>query len=206
MALSRRRFLGSLGAAAGTAAVVSVPLAERLLAVGEPRRLSALGGPIRLDANENAYGPSAEVMAAMREALGVANRYPDQQHEALLEYAAQYHKVAKDRLLAGCGSSDILRMAAAAFAGPGRKLAQASPTFEALGMYVEARGGQAVTVPLRGDFAHDLAGMLTRIDEPTTLIYICNPNNPTASLTPAAEIEAFLEKVPAHTTVLLDEA
>jgi histidinol-phosphate aminotransferase len=89
--------------------------------------------------------------------------------------------------------------------GAGRSLVMADPTFEALARYVDVTGGPVVKVPLTSDYRHDLKAMLT----PSTgagLVYVCNPNNPTATVTPAAELSAFLAAVPPTTTVLVDEA
>jgi histidinol-phosphate aminotransferase len=116
------------------------------------------------------------------------------------------HKVEANRVLLGCGSTDILRVAASALLGPGKTVVMASPTFEDLGMYAKAIGAEVVAVPLTDNFAHDLNGMLARVDNTVTLVYICNPNNPTASLTPRADIESFLSKLPSSTYVLIDEA
>jgi histidinol-phosphate aminotransferase len=90
--------------------------------------------------------------------------------------------------------------------GPGKKVVTASPTFEDLGMYAKALGAEVITVPLTATFAHDLDAMLARLDGSATLVYICNPNNPTGSLTPRADIDAFLGKLPSSTYVLIDEA
>jgi histidinol-phosphate aminotransferase len=93
-----------------------------------------------------------------------------------------------------------------AFAGSGHKLMTAVPTFEAIAHYSSSMGGQVVTFPLTANYAHDLAAMAARADSTTGLVYICNPNNPTGSLTPRREIEALLHKLPASTYVLVDEA
>jgi histidinol-phosphate aminotransferase len=199
MSVSRRDFLA---AAAAASAAISWPS----LAFGEPRRVGQPGGPILLHSNENAYGPFPEVMAAMRGSLAKAHRYPDRAQEQFLTRLAEFQNVSVKQLVVGCGSTDILRMAAEAFTGPDRKLIVASPTFEALGEYATMRGAEVVKVPLRSDFAHDLTAMLAKIDGNTGLIYICNPNNPTGSLTPAREIDNFLSHFREPVTVLVDEA
>jgi histidinol-phosphate aminotransferase len=97
-------------------------------------------------------------------------------------------------------------MAAAAFLSPGRQLIQANPTFEAMEHYAQAAGAEVVSVRLTSQFAHDLGQMLQRAGNNTGLVYVCNPNNPTASLTPRADLEVFIEKLPANAHVLIDEA
>ncbi len=207
MQLSRRSFLGNLGMGA-TAAAVSVawsgPLVDAAEAAG--RGYVPASPRIFLNSNENAYGPSEKVLAAMREAVPLCNRYPDAQADELTARIAAFHKVKPEQVARGNGSTEILRMAASAFTGPGKKLLAASPTFEALGYYARRHGAELVTVPLRKDFAHDLDAMLARTDGSIGLVYLCNPNNPTASLTSHADIEAFLRKLPAGVHVLLDEA
>ena len=84
-------------------------------------------------------------------------------------------------------------MAADAFTGPDRPLILADPTFEAIAWYAEKNGAQVVKVPLTSDYAHDLDAMVAKAPKAGALIYLCNPNNPTASLTPASKIEAFVK-------------
>jgi len=97
-------------------------------------------------------------------------------------------------------------MAAFAFLGSGKQLIQASPTFEAIENYARAASSEVISVPLTPSFAHDLGGMHKRVTASTTLIYICNPNNPTATLTPRKELEDFIAKLPPSTFVIIDEA
>jgi histidinol-phosphate aminotransferase len=96
--------------------------------------------------------------------------------------------------------------AVAEFTGPGKKLITALPTFELAGAMAKISGAEVVTVPLTKAFAHDLDATLARTDSSTGLIYICNPNNPTASITPRRDIEDFIQKLPKSTMVLIDEA
>jgi len=116
------------------------------------------------------------------------------------------HNVSRDQVIPGCGSTEILRLAVVTFLQPGKKLIIPVPTFEAIADYSESISAGIIKVPLTSTFSHDLDQMLARVDQNTTLIYICNPNNPTGSLTPRKQIEAFIEKLPAHTYVLIDEA
>lgn len=199
MALSRRSFLQT-AALAATAAAVDLPF-PHLLEARMDRK-----GFIILNANENAYGPSPRVIEAMRDALPFANRYPDSQRDDFLSAVAQLHHVSYKQLIIGHGSTEVLRMCVDAFAGPGKKVITASPTFEVISWCAKARGAEIVTVPLTSNYAHDLSAMLDKVDANTTLVYLCNPNNPTASITPRADLETFISKLPAHTYVLIDEA
>lgn len=186
--LSRRHFAALLGTGAAAAAFPSV-LAR-----------TASGGPVLLNANENPHGPSPAAMKAVREALSEVFRYPDDYETPLVETIAASHGVSGSEVLLGNGSSDILRLAAFAFPG---KLVTAEPTFEAL--WRHAAGGEIVKVPLNASFAHDLPKMREAASG-AALVYICNPNNPTATITPKAAVRAFLEAVPPGVTVLVDEA
>ena len=207
MPVSRRGFLrtltagtvaGSFAGWAGGALVGAATFAAR------PERDRE--GLLLLDSNENAYGPSEKVMAAVQESLSRANRYPFRDYDSLTEDIARLHNVKSNRVVLGCGSTDILRLAAAALLGPGKTVITASPTYEDLATYSKAIGAEIITAPLTPTFAHDLDAMLAKVDSKTALVYICNPNNPTASLTPRADIESFLSKLPPTVYVLIDEA
>ena len=166
--------------AGGTATLLPSPLPGLTThaAFFEAAALDESAGPIQLNSNENAYGPSVKVVAAIRAALQSVNRYPYPLYDALAGQIAQLHSVNPDRLLLGCGSTEILRMAAEAFLGPGKRLIQANPTFDAMEHYAKATGAEVVSLRLTSHFAHDLEAMSERLDESTTLVYICNPNNP----------------------------
>jgi histidinol-phosphate aminotransferase len=158
-------------------------------------------GTVRLSANENPYGPSPAAMSAMTDALHDAPRYPDELTEALAGDVAHFHGVSTNEVLLGDGSSDILHLVAAAYAQAGKKLAVADPTFEAIGFHAVAQGANVAKVPLDASFAHDLDKM-----RDADVVYICNPNNPTGTITPKERIRTFLAAVPASTIVLVDEA
>jgi histidinol-phosphate aminotransferase len=202
---SRREFL-RIGAGVVTAAVPWRLSASATAESFEPSRLAPEDGLIRLYSNENAYGPSAKVLDAIKSAAGNANRYPRLRYGSLREKIANVHQVPADHVLLGCGSTEILRMAACAFLGKGEQLIHASPTFEAIEHYAASVDSEVIAVPLTSAFAHDLDSMLARVGALTRLVYICNPNNPTASLTPRRDLEIFISKLPPSTLVILDEA
>ena len=208
MPVSRRGFLRTLTAGTVAGSLASWPgraMAAAPRLGGRPTGRDHEGF-LLLDSNENAYGPTPTVVAAAQEALHQANRYPFREYGALAEDVARLHKVQENQVLLGCGSTDLLRVAAAALLGPGRKAITASPTYEDLATYSKGIGADVVTVPLTPTFAHDLDAMLALVDGSTSLVYICNPNNPTASLTPRADIEGFLAKLPPSVYVVMDEA
>jgi len=207
MITSRRGFLRSLGvcAAAGLAGPCALHGVSRA-ATFEPSRFNTDDGLARLDCNENPYGPSTKVVDAIRLSIKNANRYPRMEYKSLVERIAGFHNVRPERVLLGCGSTEILRVSAFALLGNGKQLIQATPTFEAIEYYARAACSEVISVPLTSGFAHDLEGMLARANASTTLVYICNPNNPTASLTPRKDLETFIGKLPASAFIVIDEA
>ena len=164
------------------------------------------GGPIRLDNNESAYGPSEKVVAAVRLAATDANRYPGAGVYELAERIATSHNVSRGQVILGAGSTEILRMASCAFLGAGKQLVQPSPTFPALEFYARSSGAEVISDPLRRSGYHDLDAMLAHSGASTGLVYICNPNNPTGSITPRADLEKFISLLPSSCCILIDEA
>jgi histidinol-phosphate aminotransferase len=156
--------------------------------------------------NENPYGPSEKVLAVLRESAAVGNRYPRTEYDTLVDKLAALHNVKRDQIVLGCGSGEILCMAAMAFLKLGKKLVEAAPTFPALGKLAQTAGVEVADVPLNSRYEHDLPTMLDRVSSDTGLVYIVNPNNPTGTLTPRKDIEAFIAKLPPGVTVLIDEA
>jgi len=202
MTSSRRDFLRfGLGAA-----TISLPWPLESLATEPASSSLNRDRLILLYSNENPYGPSSKVSDAIKSAAMSSNRYPRLEYHTLMERIATTHQTTSDRILLGCGSTEILRTSACAFLGPGKQMIHASPTFEALENYARAIGSEAVGVPVTPAYAHDLEGMLKRVTASTGLVYICNPNNPTASLTPRKDLEAFIAKLPQSTFVIIDEA
>ena len=200
-ALSRRGFTKLLGAGAAFAALrPALGLSE---STPKPEDLKP-SDVVRLSSNENPYGPSPAALKAMTTAFALAWKYPDETQEDLVDALAKVNQVSKAQILPGAGSGEILKVSVAAFTGPAKKLVVGDPTFEACAGHARASGAEIVKVKLNGTYAHDLAKMQ---EVPGVgLHYICNPNNPTASITPKAEIRAFLAKVPRETIVLVDEA
>jgi histidinol-phosphate aminotransferase len=201
--LSRRSFFKTAGLSAAAAATAGFP--TELFARIEPQRTLQPGGPILLNSNENSYGPLPSVLG-LPNPFQDANRYPDRSYDKLIERLAAMHKVKSDQVLLGAGSTEILKIAACAFAGPGKKLVMASPTFEAIGSYGEAIKAEVIKVPLASSYAHQLSQMTAAVGTDGGLIYICNPNNPTGSLTPRRSLENFIRDLPSNVYVLMDEA
>jgi histidinol-phosphate aminotransferase len=203
--ISRRELLRRVGGGAVVSA--ATPLIDAL-AVARTTEASCeepSGHPIRLDRNENAYGPSERVKATLWESPRLVNRYPESA-DALVGALAGLHAVKPEQIVVGCGSLEVLCMAAAAFLGRGKKLIAARPTFDPIADCARRAGADVATVPLNKHYAHDLDAMLAHVDASAGLVYICNPNNPTGSLTPRRDLETFISKLPSTTRVLIDEA
>src|SRR5882672_8772541 len=159
MAISRRALLQRLGASAAVAAAAP-SLAHAASSELEPRG----AGPVRLHLNENAAGPSPSVMAAIRDSTSrVLHRYPETEEAALRERLGAWHRVPASNIVLGCGSTDVMRMAAAAFAGRGTNVVVAVPTFDALGDAASATAADLTEVPLTSSHAHDLDAMLAKV-------------------------------------------
>src|SRR5256886_3902964 len=141
----------------------------------------------------------------MTDSFGLACRYPDEHNNVLIDKLAKLNGVNHDQILLGDGSGEILKLCAETFTGPQNgKLVAADPTFEAILNNASANGAEVVKVPLTSSFAHDLPKMLAVAKG--GLIYVCNPNNPTASITPKDELRDFVAKTPRETMILADEA
>ncbi len=201
--ITRRTLAGALGAVAG--ATLFDTRLGRLAAQAAIRR----GMPddaVLLNSNEKPYGPSAKALEAANRSGSVANRYPDSLEDEARGAIAKHHGVTPDRIVLGCGSSEILQMADLAFTSPEKPAVVAEPTFEAVLMYARAMQAPGVKVPLTADFRHDLPKMAAACDAKTGLVYVCNPNNPTGTIVTGDELSAFAEKVPSSATILVDEA
>jgi histidinol-phosphate aminotransferase len=197
MNLSRRAFAQLLGAGAAAAAL---PFPLR----GEVTTAAPKRGPVRLSANENPFGPSSKALEAMRDAVAESCRYPDEAADALMQDVARLHNVSPGEVILGDGSSEILKLAAEAFTSPSRKLVLADPTFEAIAHYADATKAEIVKVPLDASYAHDVDKMAGVSG--TGIIYVCNPNNPTATITPKTAVRKLLDSVSPSTIVFVDEA
>ncbi len=204
MSISRRKFAQLLGAGAAVAVVrphLSFAKPTQSIATSS----TAGGNIVRLSANENPYGPSPKAFQAITDSFGLACRYPDEHNNVLIEKLAKLNGVNHDQILLGDGSSEILKLCAETFTGKTRGiLVAADPTFEPILQQAGLNGAEVAKVPLTASFAHDLPKMLAAAKR--GLIYVCNPNNPTASITPKNELADFIGKAPRETMILVDEA
>jgi histidinol-phosphate aminotransferase len=162
--------------------------------------------PVRLASNESPFPPLPAVREAIERELPGLNRYPDPSSSLLRRRLSDRYGLAQSRIAIGNGSCDILLAAGEALLEPGAELVYAWPSFSVYPHLAAASGARAVEVPLDGAQRHDLPAMLREVTVATRLVLVCNPNNPTSTALPLAEIVSFVEEVPPQVCVVIDEA
>jgi histidinol-phosphate aminotransferase len=212
MTPSRRRFLQGFGAAGVGVSFITARGREAAAFWTEPLAADATvpARPLLLSSNENPLGPCEKALQAVRKALegGTPGRYPMQQLGDLQAAIAGLHRVKPENVVLGCGSTQILRSAAQLYTSPTRPLVGSLPTYEECARYADLVGAPSRALPVDRDLRLDLGPML-EASVGAGLVFFCNPNNPTATLHPAAAVDAFVEglhKKSPETTILIDEA
>jgi histidinol-phosphate aminotransferase len=183
-----------------------LPHYEAGLAIADARERFGATEAVKLASNESPWGPHPAVVEAIAKAAAGANRYPEQFSPTLRRRIAERHDTEPGRVAIGNGSCEILLAAAEALCEPGAEIVFAWPSFSIYPHLAPLSGAREVRVPLADGDLHDLDAMATEVTVATQLVLVCNPNNPTSTHIPAAEIGAFCERVPSHVTVILDEA
>jgi histidinol-phosphate aminotransferase len=173
--------------------------------IEELERELGIHDAIKLASNENPLPPSERVQKAIRAALAVLNRYPDGSGFYLRQALAKKHGFTPDQIVLGNGSNELIELLVRAFLRPGDEAVVPHPSFVVYPMIVQAAGGVRVMVMLR-DHRLDLEAMARAITPMTKLVFIANPNNPTATIVTADEVEHFMARVPDRTIVVFDEA
>jgi histidinol-phosphate aminotransferase len=160
---------------------------------------------IKMASNENPFGPSPNALNAMQAVLAESNFYPDNDASELRQKLAEHHRVRSEQIVPTAGSTALLGIIARTLLAPGLNAITSERSFIVYPIATQAAGGQLIQVPMRED-AFDLNAIATAIDQHTRIIYLSNPNNPTGTLVSAKTLDHFLDKVPDHVTVILDEA
>jgi len=160
---------------------------------------------IHLDSNENPFGPSLRAIEAIRSTLAGVHTYPDDDSSALRDRLAEHHALPHEQVLVTAGSTGMLGLLCQTMLGPGLNAVSSELSFIVYPMAVHAAGAQLIEAPMRDD-GFDLAAILDAINEDTRLVFLANPNNPTGTMLDAAAVHQFLEEVPGHVVVVLDEA
>ena len=163
-------------------------------------------GIAQLASNESPAPPHPAVIEAIARAAGAMNRYPDPDATLLRTRIAERYDTDPARVAVGNGSCEILLAAAEALGEPGAEILYSWPAFSMYPYLPALTGAREVRVPLDESETHDLEAMAAEVTAATQLVLVCNPNNPTGTHRPASEIVAFCAGLPAHVTVVLDEA
>lgn len=174
---------------------------EREVLMNTPAALKA-----RLNANENPFGPSDKAKKAIEEALPTSYQYPFRSMGELTGKIATFEGVKPENILLASGSSPLLMASALYYGKPGSNIITGDPSYADLPSKAERMGVKIVKVPLTAEFKLDLDAMEKAIDANTTLVYICNPNNPTATVLEKDKLKSFCERVSKKVTVFIDEA
>lgn len=207
--MNRRTFVHTLGAGAAGLAIfdrstTQTAAAQVAARTGRPD----MSGLVRIGSNENPYGPAATVLDAVQNAAMEGNRYPGPAQQKLVETIAAKFSVPREYVLLSGGSGDILRATVTAFTGKTKALVTGSPSYEAPMRTAQHVGALLREVPLDANMRLDLGVMASRAAG-AGLVYICNPNNPSSTAVPAADVQALVEKVvktSPTTRILVDEA
>ena len=164
------------------------------------------GDVAMLASNESPFPPVRAVVDAVKDAAADINRYPDPGARALRSALAARYDYPVTGIAVGNGSCEILLAAAEALLEPWHEVVYAWPSFSMYPHLAAGTDARAVEVPLTADHVHDLDAMAAAVNENTRMLLVCNPNNPTGTYIGAERIAAFLEGVPPHVLVVLDEA
>src|SRR3954454_6022631 len=173
---------------------------------GQAPEAIASGNIAQLASNESPFPPHPKAVEAIQKAAGSMNRYPDPDATLLRRRLAERYDSEPGRIAVGNGACEIPRAAAEALAEPGAEIVYAWPAFSMYPYLPALTGAREVRVPLAAGGVHDLDAMAREVTAATQLVIVCNPNTPTATHVPAAEVAAFCERVPSHVTIVLDEA
>ena len=161
---------------------------------------------VKLASNESPLPPVRQAIAAMSEEISNINRYPDNDCHDLRHALAGHLDVSPDHVWVGGGSSELLRVIATAVGGRDTNAVYPWPSFVVYRLATILAGAVPREVPLDADHVHDLGAMREAVDEKTTVVYVCNPNNPTGSHLPSEAVAAFIDSLPDDVLVVVDEA
>ena len=204
---NRRSFLAGASLSAGLAPLAGAgfsPLAAATSAMDAPD-FGPMPGEALLSRNENPYGPAPSALKAVAESARMGCYYADRGLDRLADMIAERHRVSPRQVVLGSGSTEILCAIALAWGAKGKVLCP-DLFWDTTVLYGERQGVESVRVPLGSDMGVDLAAMKAKLETGVSLVQICNPNNPTGMLIPAADLRAFADTVTPTATLLVDEA
>jgi len=173
--------------------------------IEEVKRELGIEEIVKLASNENPLGPSIKAVEAIREMAGNVHIYPDGAAAELRKDIAGLYGLEADRVFVGNGGEEILKLISGLFINPGDEAIMADPTFSIYESGVVHMGGTAVKLPLK-NYKHDFEGFVSRVNDRTKIIFVCNPNNPTGNIMTSDELDYLVENIPEHIVLVLDEA
>ena len=174
--------------------------------IAELERELGISGIVKLASNENPLGTSPKAVAAMQEAIKTIALYPDGNGYELKDALAKRYGIQHANLVLGNGSNDLLELASRAFLAPGDVAIYSAHAFAVYALATQAVGAKGITVPAK-EFGHDLDGMLkAAVEHKAKMVFIANPNNPTGTYLSADALLGFMQALPDHVLVILDEA
>jgi histidinol-phosphate aminotransferase len=205
--LSRRSFMRFAAAASAVGAIPGISIVTEAHLAAQTRRVPKIHVPggVYIDANENPMGPSPSACIACEDMAKNGGRYQMDIQVDLVKYFAAQEGLKPEYVFPYAGSSEPLHYAVLGFTGPGKSFATADPGYEAGMMAAKISGAKVVKVPLKADHSHDVKAMLAQAPD-AGVFYVCNPNNPTGTTTPRADIEYLLANKPKGSILLIDEA
>lgn len=196
---NRRQWLGS-------ATLAGSALLFNLGAICANEAMVSSTSPLRLNANENPYGPSPKALIALQKSLSGSNRYPFQEAEGLVSQLARHHNLPTTHFMLGAGSTQLLKLLAQWAIMNQYHVSYASPTFDILPKYVAKFGGGTTKTRLTSGKVHDLNALAEASTKNPGIVYVVNPNNPTGTTVNRNELLRFCKQVSSHSYVVLDEA
>ena len=158
-----------------------------------------------MHSNENVLGPSPLAVEAAQAAMASAHRYPDPQGTELKARLAERHDVDEEHVVVAHGSTELIDLLVRTFVLPGQTVVCAWPSFVMFRRATQAANREVLLAPLRRERV-DLAALAALVDRRTKIVFLSNPNNPTGTYVRRRELSAFLDRIPPHVIVVLDEA
>lgn len=174
--------------------------------ISDVQRELGLDEIIKLASNENPVGPSKRAQEAILAALGELHRYPDGGAVNLKAALAAKYDIPAEQILVGNGSDDCIKLISETFLNPGDEVVLPNPSFSQYWFGTQLMAGTPVLVDLVDGFEYDFDAMLSAVTDKTKLLYLCSPNNPTGTYIRREPLRKFLDQVPEHVLVILDEA
>jgi histidinol-phosphate aminotransferase len=186
--------------------ILNLPPYQPGKSIEEVKRQYGLEKIVKLASNENPYGCSKKVAETLRESIHSLQIYPDGHATILREALMKHLKVAPDQLIFGNGSDNLIQIISRSLLAPGANTVMATPSFSQYKHNAVIEGAEVREIPLKKNGEHDLDAMAKAIDEKTKVVWVCNPNNPSGVYMNGDSLIRFLEQVPEHVLVVLDEA